>query len=94
MDRSLKCCTVTNRESANVGTAEEATAERRVCYGGYTKFAARLEQRDLGVLNIEREGTVLHLHSGDGMHGVRAAEGGGGDLREAYVLDFALPRKG
>lgn len=44
----------------------------------------------LGIFDFGTEDAVFHLDGCDGVHGVRAAEGGGGDFGETYVVDFAL----
>ena len=61
-------------------TREEPAAERRVRDDLDAKLASSLEQRDRVVLDVEREGRVFDLQCRDGVHGVRAAEGGGRDL--------------
>jgi hypothetical protein len=64
---------------------------RGVCNDRDAELAARFEQRDLEVLDVEREGAVFDFDSSDGVDGVCAMEGTGGDFREAEVLYFFLP---
>jgi hypothetical protein len=71
--------------------SEEPASEGRVRDDLDAELAAGGEQVNLGVLNVEREGRVLDLHRGYGVHGVRAAQGVGRDFGKAEVLDFSCP---
>ena len=75
---------------AHVFAGEEPAPERAVRDDGRPELARGLEEPDLRVLDVEREGGVLDLERGDGVHGVRAPEGVCGALGEAEVLHFAF----
>ena len=55
-------------------TGQEALSERRVRDDGDPELAARVEEVDLGRLDVRAERDVLDLQRGDGVHGVRAAQ--------------------
>lgn len=69
---------------------EQPAAERGVRDDRDAQLPRRPQYVDLGVLDVEREWRVLDLEGGDGVHGVRAAQGVGRALGEAEVLDLAL----
>ena len=70
-------------------TGDEAAAEGGVGDCGDAEVAASLQEADLGVFDVDGEGGVFDLNSGDMVDGAGAAEGGGGDFGEAKVFDFA-----
>jgi hypothetical protein len=67
---------------------EQTTAQRRVSDNGDAELTSGSEDVKLGVLDIEREGRIFDLDSGDGVDGLSTTEGGSGNLREADVLDL------
>ena len=71
---------------------QEPPPQRAVRDDLHPELAARLHHPVHLVLglDVERDRRVLGLERGDGVHGVRAAEGARGDLGEAEVFDAAF----
>lgn len=72
-------------------SSQETAAERRVRDDLDAEFAGGLQETDLGVLNVEREGRVLDLDCSDWVHSMSSAQRLRGHLGKAKVLDFTLP---
>ena len=68
---------------------QQTSAQRRVRDNRDAQLTGRLEQRNLGIFDVEREGRVFDLQCGDGVHGVCTAQSRGGALGETKVLDPA-----
>lgn len=77
--------------STHISTSEETTSKRRIRYYRDPKLAGRLEQADLLVLDVKGERRVLNLDCGYRVDGMCTPQSGRGNLREAEILDFALP---
>ncbi len=76
-----------------IGTHKPATQNPppkwSVCHNSDTQLASGLEQRQFRVLNIKREGRILELDSGDGVHCVRPAQRFRGAFGETDISNFA-----
>ena len=75
----------------HVFPGKQPTADHTVHNDFNAKLAAGLEEPDLLVLDVGREGRVLDLDGRDRVHSLRAAKRVRADLGKAEVLDLSGP---
>ena len=75
-----------------VATGDEASSEGRVCDNLDAEFPRGLQEPNGLVLDVQGEGRILDLDSGDRVDGMRPAKGRSRDLGESEMFD--LPGSG